>query len=658
MRRKSTLKMPAATNLAVVGELVPGGSVRASFLYWPGETEAEEMGTTCRWFIDETPYAETAKLDFSITYDFAGKTLRFSVIPRSSQGEVGKEAISQIYRIGLGYQNISDEESECSFLKQRGNFAIYSNEPSDRIFISNGGAYSVMDGSSQSVIVKGNGSYAGTPAPEIIQYLQNNPATRIYSTEKDFAALVPVLGSTTRLMLWGSNIGALPPELDLNNIRFVYSNLQAFAWIYDSPPPGWNTIGAFGAAASGGVVPDEIQRALLFDKPKAIYAAPYSFTVLTEAGRVYSWGNRDNGGFISATVRTQLDRIHVEKIISSGGAFCAVGPERFADPNLKTFVTWGSTQTGGIANPTDIEAILDDDGVDLVVASRNAFCALTKRRRKAVSWGGAEGGVMSAAARELSARGGIVMCKASAYAFCMANRFGNFEAWGRVEMGGSTPSLGKQTEEEVENAEDVLNASGEKPRIEAMFKRMNVDEWYQESLRNTGSRCVCDELGNRNNRLDQIVTVSGVITIHSNDTSFFLRSQHPDGRTDALITWGNSSFGGSIPEGTRQVLMASKITNVQCSNGSYGIISTQGEVQGAVNAFGGSSAQNEAGQVPEDLKPYLESGVQELYSIKQMPPFTPSIYRLSSGLVARRENGSYVVWGARNLVVNEVILPK
>ncbi len=650
--KSSTIALPKATNVTIIGELVPGGSVRGSYFYDGAGTGPEE-GSIYRWFIDEQQYAPTENLDFPIRSSAAGRTLRFSVAPKSDSGAIGSEVVSQLYHIGTGYQNISDEESENSFLKQRGSFAIYNHEPSDQIFISSGGAYSVMDGSSQSVTVKGSGAHAGTPGTEILQYLQNNPATRIYSTEKDFAALVPVLGSTKRLLLWGANIGAIPPELELNNVRYVYSNLGAFAFIYDNPPPGRNTIGAFGHAANGGVVPEDSQRTLLFDKPRAIYAAPLSFAVLTEAGRVYSWGNRDGGGFISGTVRTQLDRLNVEQIISSGGAFCAIGYERFSDPSIKSIVTWGSIQMGGVPNPSDIETILDDDGVVQVVASRNAFCAITRRRRKAVSWGGAEGGTMTDAAKALSARGGIVMCKGSAWAFCMMNRFGDIEAWGKSDMGGTTPSSS-----EARDAEQVLNESGEKARISAVFKTMNVEEWYRKRFLDKSITCVCDSVGDTSSSLYKLITESGTITLSSNDTSFFLCSQHADGRTESLIAWGNSGYGGSIPQGVRQVLMASKITSIKCTNGAYGIISDQGSVEGAVNVFGGTNAQNEAGEVPEPLKSYVAANVQELYSMKQMPTQAPSAARLPSAFAARSKNGSYAIWGARTLVPNEVIFPK
>ncbi|WP_421551328.1 hypothetical protein [Pseudomonas yamanorum] len=651
----SLLTAPKATNVTIIGELVPGGSVRGSY-FFDGAGVAEG-DSSYRWYIDELPYAPTSKLDFPIGSNLAGRTLRFSVTPMSDSGEVGIEEVSNIYRIATGYQNISDEENNNSFIKQRGNFSIYSNEPSDRIFISSSGAFSVMDGGSQSIMVKGNASYAGAPAPEILQYLRNNPATRIYSTEKDFAALVPVLGSTTRLLLWGANIGNIPPGLELNNVKFVYSNSSAFAFIYDNPPPGKNTIGAFGNLANGGVVPDDIQRALLFDKPKAIFATSLAFTVLTEAGRLYAWGNRDDGGFISATVRTQLDRIQVERVISSAGAFCAIGPERFADPKVKSIVTWGNTLTGGVLNPSDIEEILDQDGVVQVVASRNAFCAITKRRSKALAWGGADGGLMTEAAKALAARGGIVMCKGAAWAFCMINSFGDAEAWGRSDMGGATPPLGVAVEG-ARDAEQLLNESGEKPRIAAMFKALNVDGWYQKSLTAVPQACVCDSAGNEGNTLYRLTTDSGVITLSSNDTSFFLCGQNVDGTTNSLIAWGNAGYGGSIPQATRQVLMASKIEKIHCSNGAYGIISAQGSVTGVVNVFGGTNNQNEAGQIPDNLQAYVESGVQELYSIKQMPPRAPTTVRLSSALVARRADGSYVVWGAKNLVTNELILPK
>ena len=123
---------------------------------------------------------------------------------------------SQVKTIVSGYQNISEEESNSSFIKQYGAFSLYRNEPNDRIVNSTAGAFAWMSGATQSVFVKGRTDSGGAPPVEIEQYLKNNPATRMFSTARDFGALVPVVGSANQLLLWGQNIGPIPHDLDLS----------------------------------------------------------------------------------------------------------------------------------------------------------------------------------------------------------------------------------------------------------------------------------------------------------------------------------------------------------------------------------------------------------------------------------------------------------
>ncbi|MBT2372941.1 hypothetical protein [Pseudomonas fluorescens] len=381
----ATLSTPVATNVTIVGEVVPGGTVRGSYFYNGAQPEG---GSIYRWYVDGENFLISLTLDFSVTLGMAGRKLRFSVTPISSEGEAGIETFSPEMPISDGYQNITEEENRNSFMSQRGHHKHHTPDPKDRMCIASNGALSLISGETQSVHVRGRAGSAGEPPQEIRQYLRNNPATRMFSTELDFGALVPVLGSTKRLLLWGANMANIPPQLDLNNIRSVYSNRTAVAFIYDNPAPGKNTIGAFGNAANGGVVPTEIQTKLLFDSPKAIYATENAFAVLTNRGSVYAWGSPTSGGQISLAAENYLRNLKVERIIASASAFCAIGPEAINDPDIKHVVTWGDPSGGGSISAQDITYILDQDGVDQVVANRNAFCAITKLRKRAISWGG------------------------------------------------------------------------------------------------------------------------------------------------------------------------------------------------------------------------------------------------------------------------------
>ncbi|NMZ07943.1 MULTISPECIES: hypothetical protein [Pseudomonas] len=646
------MSIPVATHVTIIGEAVAGAVVRGSYFY---VNDIPEQNSIYRWYIDGASFIEAKSLDFQIQASLSGAKIRFSVTPMDESGDIGIETFSPEIEISDGYQNITDEEHRNSFVSQRGHCSYYVPDPKDRVFVASAQAFSLTDGKTQSVHIRGRADHAGDPPQEIRQYLKNNPATRMFSTERDFGALVPVLGSTKRLLLWGTNMANIPPQLDLNNIKYVYSNRTAVAFIYDNPAPGKNTIGAFGNAANGGVVPDDIQRNLLFDPPKAIYATETAFAVLTYRGTVYAWGQAAGGGVISLNAQNYLRTMKVERIISTAGAFCAIGPQVINDPEIKHVVTWGDAANGGEISAQDLTYILDQDGVEQVVANRNAFCAVTKLRRRAISWGAASyGGTMTEAARRLAAGGNILLCQGSAWAFTMFNNSGLSESWGASGYGGLS---GHECSDDENDAGKVFEKSVEKNRIEALFKDMRINDWYQQQRSPTRHRAECDPSATPGANLGEIVTPNGIISLYSNDSSFFMVAKESDGRTKDLFSWGQTLGGGAIPPATRQVLMASQITDVRCTNGAYGVISTQGFVGGVVSVFGGGNAYLDAGEVPEALQEYLRGDVSGLYALKFMPPYYPTGSRSPSAFAARRTNGTYVVWGGGANVTDELYDP-
>ena len=647
------LTTPVVTNVTIIGDPVPGSFLRGSYFY---DGTSPEENSIYRWYVDDVSFLPSPSLDYEITHEHARAKITFSVTPVSTDGSMGIETYSLPLEVFDGYQNITEEEDRNSFMSQRGHYSVYGSDPKDRVFVGNAVAFSLTNGSSQSVNVRGRADFAGVPPAEIQQYLRNNPATRMFSTERDFGALVPVLGSTKRLLLWGNNMLNVPPTLDLNNIKYVYSNRAAVAFIYDNPPRGKNTIGAFGSPTLGGVVPVAIQSPLLFDPPMAIYATEYAFAVLTHEGRVYAWGNPTTGGTIPGNIADQLMYMKVERIVCTASAFCAIGPERFGDPEIKLVLTWGDANGGGNILAPEMETIIDQDGVDQVVANRNAFCAITKRRKRAVSWGYAPyGGTMGDSTKQFAARGNIMLCVGSAWAFCMVNSSGQSESWGAAGSGGGSLTDGKD-EEDVDAAQ-LFEESGAKESIAALFNDMKIDDWYQQRMRSVPHKCECDPNTLPGRNLSEVVTPNGVISIHSNDSSFFLVAKEPDGRTKDLFAWGQATGGGAIPPNTRQVLMASLITGVYCTNGAYGVISTQGTTPGAVSAFGGGPAQQDAGVIPTALEDHLRRDVSSLYTMKTLPPFAPTASRSVSAFAARREDGNYVVWGGGGWVTDELFVP-
>jgi hypothetical protein len=548
------------------------------------------------------------------------------------------------------FQDISDEENANSFMKQFGDFSFYSIEPSDRALVSSGGAFAIKDPDTRNILLIGlnNGYGATVPASALPHLVDYDPSTEIFSTERDFALLVPG-DPGRRLVAWGADI---PPGHDparLVNIRSVYANGSAFAFIHEQPTEEGHWLGAIGNPAFGGQVPEALHLKLLADPPRAIYATFDAFAVLTRSGRVHAWGNPANGGSIDAAAQSMLDGMTVTRIIANMSAFCAI------DDDYGLLAPWGNAAHGGAIPPDRLGAIVEDDGVKSVIAARAAFCAITRGRGKAVSWGlAAQGGDMSERAKQFAAYGNIVMCKAASWAFCMVNARGDAEAWGATGSGGSMPeAAGHEADMDA-----LMTDSDAKPAIHGIFRekmrKAGVDVDDEEAVEAAAAHLAAsmDRVG------PSADIVDGIVTVHANDASFFLTSQDDDGATKQVLAWGLSNGGGNLPQATRDALMDSRIKAVACTNGAYGVITDRGDAEGAVTVWGATLQQLDAGQIPRippTIAQKLAGGIVALYSIKRPPPLNPASPSVRPAFAARHADGSYVLWGGS--VENEIIVP-
>ncbi|MBK3457731.1 RCC1 domain-containing protein [Pseudomonas haemolytica] len=636
--------IPEAKNVEIVGDVYVGATVRGSYTYESNGAGNEGLSEFF-WHINGKPLLEEGQLDLKLHAADGGKYLQFSVIPVASDGTKGIEHFSATYEIRSGFQNISDEENEWCFLKQRGNFSFHVPEPSDRLFVSTGGVFALLHPPTGDMHLEGQRGW-GLPVPaEIINFLKNNKAVKLFSSEVSFAALVPV-GSSNQLLCWGDTVPlTLPP---LRGIKSVYSTRSAFAVIYENPVGNSNRIAAIGPVGRAvSTVPDEIQAELLWDAPKAIYAADDAFAVLTQNGKVHAWGNFANGGGLHAAAIDRLKSMFIVRIVACATGFCAIADDG-------DFVTWGNAMISNV--PIDrYEAILNDGGVGSVIAAENAFCAITKNRRRAVSWGtAAEGGTMSASALALASRGNIVLCRANRWAFLMANASGEAEAWGAALYGGAP--LTAAVKSEIKAAFTIKKSA----------KDSCAFPGYPERPTHKGE--VPRRHGNVTSRA---IILEGNLSLYATDVSFFLLSRHDDGRTHAIVLHGYATHGAVMSGALRQTLMASLIRDVYCTNGAYGVIVTQGGTEGAVHVWGATLAMEDAGEIPPELAEHVRSGVVELYSIKRFPyvrrpdpppppprppppppprppqpvwpPPTPP--HIDPSFAARRTDGTYVLWG-------------
>lgn len=626
--------VPAVSGVSILGEPIVGGTIEGSYIYQNAD-QNPEGASSYHWYnggISGDVVATTINL--TLTPEHAEMILTFSVTPVAVSGESGEETFSEPKAVAPpSFQKVTDEESEHSFMKQRGNFAFHKVGPKDRVLTSTGGAFALKSRTTQNVLVRGADAFGATVPPALAGYLLNNPAITVFSTTTCFGALVPV-ASGTQLLVWGPGT---PTELpDLQDIEAVYSNASSFAFIYKNPKPGENTINAVGTAETGGVVPIEIQNKLFFDKPKAIYSTVDAFAVLTENGKIYAWGGAANGGVIPPDVQATLDYMTVQRIVASKTAFCAIDQDGY-------LAGWG---TDGVIPAATLDKIYSDGGAGSVIASESAFCAITRTRKIAASWGLASaGGTMSEVAASLAARGNIVLCAASPWAVCFINASGQAAAWGSVGYGGDPiPTSGSGNDNALpQNAQDHLDQGDTKLQIEKLFQDFPV-----ASRSGNGSGPI-----NSLKRVSSIVQTAdgGDVELVRNDASFVLVSRDENGRTNNVLAWGLADAGGAIPADVKQVLLASRIRKVYCSNGAYAALLDQGSVEGAVLTWG--RATTDGGTVPPALQSALTSGVVEIYAIQSMP--APSGTATNSAFAARKANNSYVTWGA--YVTQEEFVP-
>jgi len=528
------------------------------------------------------------------------------------------------------FQNITLEEHEHSFIKQFGNFTIHSPQPADRMFSATAKAYAFLN-TRYELTIGGNTSNGGVPPDYFETYLKANGSEYVFTTEQDIAVLVPVL-SSNRLLVWGANV---PTTIlyPLSDIQSVYCCRAAMAFIYRTITSSGHTIGALGNADYGATIPDSVHLSLATDSPVAIYASGNAFAVLTTNGRVHAWGHADFGGTINDDAKALLSQIRVVKIFSTASAFCAVGENG-------ELVTWGNPADGGNISAAAIAAIYDDGGAATVVAAQTAFCALTRTRRKAVSWGHAShGGTMNEQAASLANRGDIILCKAAAWAFCIINQDGLAEAWGNPYFGGSMAST---AESGISQPLDPSASSEDEPSN----PRMEIKALFSNTLPIAPKP--------RQSVSSRYLAADGEINIYANDASFCVISCHPDGRTRNIICWGYAAFS-ALANSTKQILLASTLQQVCCSNGAYAALTTQGSQRGCVVAWG--AIANDGGALPVDLRSSLSHDVLEIYSMNALPVTPAASTTASSSSFAARLDNTYVFWGAAADAGSEEPLP-
>lgn len=552
--------------------------------------------------------------DYTSHITIDGKDYLITLSPDGNSGNV-VASVGELHAAGeaypLKYQNITREENQNAFIKQFGRYSVYNPDSNDDWMAVNGGAwanYSPVSGFSTG----GNTSYASNIDANIQNLLSNLTIAHIFNTENDFAVLTSS-SSGGRLLMWGSNIAATALPLP-TNVRAVYANRRAFAWIRETADSNSRWLGVAGNVNQGANIPDDIHLALVRDEPRAIYATEQAFAVLTTRGKVYAWGATNYGGTISAAVRAQLDALTIVSIVSNCYTFCAISEDG-------DIVTWGNASYGATLPAATLNEILNDGGALSVTATMGAFCAITRRSRKAFAWGYAtQGGQLSQNAATLSAGGNIILCRASLGAFSIVTSTGLIEAWGDLYSGGTLP-VGA-----VSGISSTLS-EGDTPLAEEVTDVAMALQSFITASDGASSLAA---------------TVKGTISLFGNDTGFLLLGCNERSEIEMVCQWGGNN--AELTTEKKQVLLSSVLEDVHVATNAYALRLRQGEKKGIVLTFGFNASG--PGTVPKEYAVKLMQDVETVFAARRTPTANMSATNPGiSAFLARKYDGSLLAWG-------------
>ncbi|HFW4533972.1 TPA: hypothetical protein ACIBQR_002725 [Salmonella enterica subsp. enterica serovar Chester] len=547
------------------------------------------------------------------------------------------------------FQGIPYNISENCFLKQWGGFNFYNADPSYRELAASGGAFAIRSEKTRSLLVAGDAQYGGVVPNNIERIIDSYDIVNTYTTENDIGVVITLDDGTSRFIAWGGNIPNDYKFAELmSDVKAVYSNQSSFVVLHNSLVKNKYWLTGIGSNNSGALIPDELHLALVNDKPKAVYATYNAYSVLTESGKVYSWGDKNFGGVIPPQVRDFLSRRKMEYICATSQAFCAYNTDG-------DIITWGDPNYGGSIDSKTLDDIADDNGVYSVVASNGAFCAITQGRKKAVAWGNRTyGGLISGDALSVAARGKIILCRASNTSFAIISKAGDIGCWGAITKAPLTSTFALANDVVTGHKNGSSDVVLSKSVVLGIKNYMKNLKWRDEENINNTDKGI---LKSRIKHVTSPVSMASVTTstgteldLYSNDGAFFLIARDEGYNTEFVTAWGDTAGGGVLNGDISETLSASKVLQVVSTNGAFGCLVDAGKTKGIVVVWGRSIKQSDAGSLPTepDIKSLLDKDVVALYSLKMLPGsiYQPPKY-VDPAIAAVLKDGTYVVWGGR-----------
>jgi hypothetical protein len=154
--------------------------VRGSYRYQNAD-ENPEGSSRYQWYLNGMPIEapEGVAIDLKIK-NATDRTIIFGVTPVSATGEVGEEVSSAAKEVTSGFQGSVQKKMRTVF-ETVGNFSFYGAEPQDRVFVSTGGAFGLIDPDTQDIYFEGQTGWGLLVPPDIVNFLKNNPAARMFT---------------------------------------------------------------------------------------------------------------------------------------------------------------------------------------------------------------------------------------------------------------------------------------------------------------------------------------------------------------------------------------------------------------------------------------------------------------------------------------------
>lgn len=243
----------------------------------------------------------------------------------------------------------------------------------------------------------------------------------------------------------------------------VTSNDQSFAILFDDGTVGFSDATNDWLIALPGS--DHGTKAI------RIFSNRTSFAVLLNTGKIFCWGDQDNGG--NTPIIPEERR--VRSVIANDSAFAAI----LDDGSVQC---WGNPNCGGL-----IASKLKGKEVDFIVPASYAFAAVFKDGTLAC-WGDpALGGELPTTFPQNK---GINSITANIGSFAALFKDGSIQCWGDKTAGGATPSL--------DNRKKILSIIGSGYAFTALFEGGSLLSWGDQTSGGTTPQALRGFLTNQN----------------------------------------------------------------------------------------------------------------------------------------------------------------